>query len=88
MAARTGNFGFATACVFTRLAAELVAGVASARNVRALLHIGLCHRVSSVSRARVRRDTLVAEIRLRVASNQIGRCEGELAESAGVGQFL
>lgn len=44
MAALTGNFGFAGAGVFASLAAVLIAGLATAWNVRALLLVILCHR--------------------------------------------
>lgn len=70
MAARTGNFSFVAAGVITRLAAVFLACVTSARNVRALLFVCLCHKTSSINRAHLRRDTLVAEIRPRVASRQ------------------
>jgi hypothetical protein len=60
MAASTGNLGFIAAGVFTRLAAELVARIASARNVRALLTVCLCHKTSSILRVYLQRDPLVA----------------------------
>jgi hypothetical protein len=64
MTALARNFGFAAACVLARLAAVLVAGVATAWNVRAFLLVCLCH--SSPPRL-FAAQTLVAEILPTVA---------------------
>jgi hypothetical protein len=67
MATAARSFAFAAVGVLTRLAAVFVGGIAAAQNVCALLQASCFHKASSISHALLQRDTLVAEIRRKVA---------------------
>jgi hypothetical protein len=67
MATRADSFTFAAVGVLTCHAAVFVGSIAAAQNVCAFLQASWLHKASWISHAHLRRDTLVAGIRPKVA---------------------